>query len=79
MALTAIAARPEESWPHYGGMVEASWETTSTQDPDILAELLGDVAWSNEALFAMLQGLRRPAETNGQLVSIPPIDWEISE
>ncbi|MBM7770775.1 transcriptional regulator with XRE-family HTH domain [Actinokineospora baliensis] len=79
-----IVIHDEDFWPQFGGMVEANWESTSlrrysTQDPDIIGELLGDVAWSNEALFAMLQGLRRLAELDPARVTLPPLDWEITE
>lgn len=74
----------ENFWPEHGGAVEANWESStlrrySTQDPDLLGELLADVAWSNEGLFAMLQGLRRLVEIDGRRVSTPPIEWEIRQ
>jgi len=39
--------------------------------------LIIDVAWSNEGLFAMMQGLRRLADIGGRRVNLPPIAWEI--
>ncbi|WP_026421089.1 hypothetical protein [Actinokineospora inagensis] len=79
-----IVIEDEDFWPQFGGMVEANWESTtlrrySTQDPDMIGELLGDVAWSNEGLFAVLQGLRRLTEIGGERVRMPPIHWEITE
>ncbi|WP_253887842.1 helix-turn-helix domain-containing protein [Actinokineospora diospyrosa] len=79
-----IVIQDEDFWPQFGGMVEANWESTSlrrysTQDPDIIGDLLGDVAWSNEGLFAMLQGLRRLVELDPTRVALPPLDWEITE
>jgi hypothetical protein len=79
-----IVIDDEEFWARYGGVVEANWESTtlrqySTTDTDLLAELLGDVAWSNEGLFAMSQGLRRLAEIDGERVKLPPIEWEIRQ
>ncbi|WP_245757665.1 transcriptional regulator [Amycolatopsis xylanica] len=78
-----IVIEDEEFWTRYGGVVEANWESAtlhqySTQDEELVTELLGDTAWSNEGLFAMLQGLRRLAEVGGARVKLPPIEWEIS-
>ncbi len=77
-----IVIEDEEFWTRYGGVVEANWETASlrqysTTDDELLADLITDVAWSNEGLFAMMQGLRRLAEIGGHRVQLPPIDWEI--
>ena len=53
-----------EWWRRFGHQVEANWETTqlqrySTRDTDGLRRLATDPRWSNEGLFAYLQGLRR--------------------
>jgi hypothetical protein len=77
-----IVIDDEEFWARYGGVVEGNWESAtlrqySTKDTELLTELLGDVAWSNEGLFAMTQGLRRLAEIGGDRVKLPPIEWEI--
>ncbi|WP_409496997.1 transcriptional regulator [Amycolatopsis sp. cmx-11-12] len=79
-----IVIDDEEFWQRYGGMVEANWESAtlrqySTTDTDLVTELLSDVAWSNEGLFAMMQGLRRLAEIGGERVKLPPIEWEFSK
>jgi transcriptional regulator with XRE-family HTH domain len=72
----------ERWWERYGHLVEANWETTrvhrySSRDTDSLANLAGDPRWSNEGLFAYLEGLCRLAEldTSGR-VAAPPIDVE---
>ncbi len=44
-----------------------------------MTELVTDTAWSNEGLFAMLQGLRRLADLDGQRVTLPIIGWEIAQ
>jgi hypothetical protein len=44
----------------------------------LLTELATDKTWSNEGLFAFLQGLRRLAEVGGDRVNAPPIAWEIT-
>ena len=79
-----IVVDDEEFWARYGGVVEANWESAtlrqySTTDAELVTELLGDVAWSNEGLFAMTQGLRRLAEIGGERVKLPEIEWEISQ
>ncbi|WP_239153933.1 transcriptional regulator [Amycolatopsis sp. FDAARGOS 1241] len=79
-----IVIDDEEFWAHYGGVVEANWESAtlrqySTTDDELVTELLGDVAWSNKGLFAMSQGLRRLAEIGGERVKLPAIEWEISQ
>ncbi|MGW4489772.1 transcriptional regulator [Amycolatopsis sp. NPDC004368] len=79
-----IVIDDEEFWERYGGVVEANWESAtlrqySTTDTELVTELLSDVAWSNEGLFAMTQGLRRLAQIGGERVKLPEIEWEISQ
>ncbi|MFC0105599.1 transcriptional regulator [Kibdelosporangium aridum] len=76
-----IAIDDEEFWTRYGGMIEANWEAStlrqySTLDSDQITHLIQDVAWSNEGLFALLQGLRRLRELGGSRVNLPEIEWE---
>lgn len=77
-----IVIHDEEFWQRFGGQVEANWESSSLQqfssmDRELLAELSADVAWSNEGLFAFLQGLRRLSELDSARVDVPAIEWEI--
>ena len=77
-----IVIDDEEFWARFGGLIEANWESSnlrrySTLDTALLTELLDDVAWSNEGLFAVLQGFRRLAELGGQRVRLPSVEWEI--
>jgi transcriptional regulator with XRE-family HTH domain len=56
----------EEWWARYGGQVEANWEMErirrySSRDTAGLQALITDPRWSNEGLFAFLEGLRRLA------------------
>src|SRR5215470_203730 len=72
----------EKFWTRYGGHIEANWEAGrlrrySSLDRELVAELIGDVAWSNEGLFALLQGLRRLSQIGGPRVNLPTIEWEI--
>ncbi|GAA3854117.1 transcriptional regulator [Amycolatopsis tucumanensis] len=77
-----IVIEDEEFWRRFGGRVEANWESSalrqySSLDRRLLTELISDVAWSNEGLFALLQGLRRLAQIGGERVSLPEIEWEV--
>lgn len=74
-----VVIEDEEFWPRFGGDVEANWEAAglrqySTRDGDLITELLGDENWSNEGLFAFIQGLRRLAEIGCDRVRIPDIE-----
>lgn len=73
-----IVIDDEEFWGRYGGHIEANWESAglrlySSLDRDLLTELVGDERWSNEGLFALLQGLRRLGEMGGDRVNLPDI------
>jgi hypothetical protein len=77
-----IVIDDEEFWSQFGGHISANWESGSLRqysslDRELITELIGDVAWSNEGLFALLQGLRRLAEIGGDRVDLPTIEWEI--
>ncbi len=77
-----IVVEDEEFWTRYGGDIEANWEAAtlrqvSSLDGDYLGDLVRDVAWSNEGLFALLQGLRRLRETGGERVRLPAIEWTV--
>lgn len=79
-----IVIDDEEFWTRYGGAIEANWEAStlrqfSTLDSDHLADLIQDEAWSNEGLFALLQGLRRLRQLGGTRVNLPEIEWETSQ
>jgi hypothetical protein len=73
-----VVIEDEEFWPRFGGEIEANWEAAglrqySTLDGDLIGEVVGDETWSNEGLFAFLQGLRRLAEI-GDRVRIPVVE-----
>lgn len=74
-----VVIEDEEFWPLFGGQVETNWEAAglrlySSLDGDLLTDLATDEAWSNEGLFALLQGLRRLREIGGQRVEVPPVE-----
>lgn len=77
-----IVIHDDEWWTRFGGRVEANWESDrlhsySTLDARSVGRLVHDASWSNEGLFAFLQGLRRLSEIGGQRVNLPTIDWEL--
>lgn len=78
-----IVIDDEDFYTRFGGQIEANWEATSlrqysSRDRDLLSELAADETWSNEGLFALLQGLRRLSEVGGDRVNAPTIEWEIT-
>lgn len=77
-----IVVDDEEFWARYGGLIEANWESAnlrqfSSVDTEMMIGLVNDPAWSNEGLFALLQGLRRLQEIGDSRVNLPTIEWEI--
>jgi hypothetical protein len=74
-----IVIDDEEFWWRFGGHIEANWESAglrlySSLDRELLCELITDERWSNEGLFALLQGLRRLGELAGTRVKLPVIE-----
>jgi hypothetical protein len=72
----------DEFWHRFGGQIEACWESSSLRqysslDGASLAGLAHDDAWSNEGLFAFLQGLRRLSQVGGDRTDIPAINWVV--
>jgi hypothetical protein len=79
-----VVIEDEEFWRRYGGHVEANWEASglrlySSLDHELLEELITQEAWSNEGLFALLQGLRRLRELGGGRVDLPAIESELAD
>lgn len=77
-----VAVRDEEFWSRFGGQIAANWETAgirqySSRDAGTLLQLIDEPGWSNEGLFALLQGLRRLAEIDGSRVQLPHIAVQI--
>lgn len=78
-----IVIEDEEFWTRYGGHVEANWESAGLQlysslDYQLISELISEESWSNEGLFALLQGLRRLRELGGNRVDLPETRWNLS-
>ncbi|MGB3438578.1 MAG: transcriptional regulator [Actinophytocola sp.] len=77
-----IVIEDEDFWTRFGGQIQANWEAASlrqysSRDRDLLGELAADETWSNEGLFALLQGIRRLTEVGGDRVNAPTIEWEV--
>lgn len=78
-----IVIDDEEWWARYSGQVEANWEISrircySSRDTAGLQALATDPKWSNEGLFAFLEGLRRLAEHgDGSRVALPRIEVDV--
>jgi len=77
-----IVIDSDEFWSRFGGRIEANWESSalrqySSLDGFSLAGLAADDGWSNEGLFAFLQGLRRLRQAGGDRVDVPAVEWEI--
>ena len=66
-------------WELHGHQVEANWETMhlscrSSLDTEGLERLTFDPRWSNEGLFAFIEGLRRLDVIGGGRVAAPAIE-----
>jgi DNA-binding transcriptional regulator YiaG len=77
-----IVVDSDDFWSRFGGEIAASWESSSLRqysslDGGSLAALARDEAWSNEGLFAFLQGLRRLKQIGGDRVDMPDIEWMV--
>lgn len=76
-----IVIKDETWWQEFAGYIEPNWESDglrrySTLDTAGITYLMNDPSWSNEGLFAFLQGIRRLAEVGGERVSMPSIELE---
>lgn len=74
-----VVVDDEEFWSRFAGDIEANWESSglrlySSLDGELISKLVMDEAWTNEGLFAFLQGLRRLREIGGDRVSLPAVE-----
>jgi transcriptional regulator with XRE-family HTH domain len=75
-----IVIDDEDWWERYSGQIEANWEMArvrrySSRDTASLQALAADPRWSNEGLFAFIEGLRRLAELDTvSRVALPDIE-----
>jgi hypothetical protein len=77
-----LVVESTDFWHRFGGIVEANWESSalrqySSLDSASLSALACDDAWSNEGVFAFLQGLRRLKQIGGDRVNVPEIEWKV--
>lgn len=74
-----ITIEDEHWWDQWGHLIAGNWETMSvdtysSMDTDSLAALIHDPRWSNEGLFALIEGLRYlAARDQSGRVAAPPI------
>jgi transcriptional regulator with XRE-family HTH domain len=75
-----IVINDEDWWARYSGQIEANWEMAgvrrySSRDTAGLQALALDPRWSNEGLFAFIEGLRRLDELDTvSRVAVPEIE-----
>jgi len=77
-----VVIEDEEWWQLFGGHVKANWESNglrrySSLDRDLLTNLVHNPTWSNEGLFALLQGIRRLSNSGGSRVRLPSVEVRI--
>ena len=77
-----IVVEDTRFWDKFGGHIEANWEAGSlrrysTQDRELLAELIRDPNWTNEGLFTLHLGLRRLATIGPDRVNLPELTWTL--
>jgi hypothetical protein len=76
-----ITIEDEEWWTSFGGQLITNWEAGgiriySSLDVEGIAALVNDERWSNEGLFAFLQGIRHLAHVGQRRVNLPPIELD---
>lgn len=76
-----ITIEDEQWWTLFGGQLVTNWEAGgiriySSLDVEGIATLVNDERWSNEGLFAFLQGIRHLAQIGAHRVNLPPIEVE---
>ena len=74
-----IVIEDEDFWTRFGGHIEANWESSalrlySSLDGELISKLVMDESWTNEGLFAFLQGLRRLSGIGGRRVNLPTVE-----
>lgn len=74
-----VVVRDPTWWARYGHLLEANWEAMrlhrySSLDTEGLVRLIHDPRWSNEGVFALIEGLRRLAELDPARVRSPLIE-----
>jgi hypothetical protein len=78
-----LAIDDERWWERFGHRVQANWEAIdlhpwSSRDPEGLSQLMAASPWSNEGLFALIEGLRRLDAMDSARVDIPSIEMSLS-
>jgi len=74
-----VAVEDQAWWTSYGHLLGANWEAIrlhrySSLDSEGILHLIGDPRWSNEGLFAFIEGLRRLADLDFSRMRVPTIE-----
>jgi hypothetical protein len=74
-----VVIEDDEFWTRFGGDIVANWEATglrlySSLDDELVRDLMVDENWTDEGLFALLQGVRRLSEIGGDRVRLPGVE-----
>ena len=77
-----VVVEDERFWDKFGGHIEANWESGSvrrysTQDRELLIDLIDDPNWTTSGLFTLLQGLRRLKQLAPDRVNLPELTWTL--
>jgi hypothetical protein len=79
-----IAIHDPEFWRQFGGQIAANWESAglrqySSRNRAGLRTLASDRAWSNEGVFALLQGMHRLQQIGDPArLDLPTIEWSLT-
>jgi hypothetical protein len=76
-----ITIEDDEWWTSFGGQLIANWESEgiriySSLDTEGISQLVNDGRWTDEGIFAFLQGIQRLAQMGRQRVNLPPTELE---
>lgn len=78
-----IIVPDEQFWNQFSGSCTPNWEAAgaelhSTADPGRLATLITDPRWTEEGVFALVQGLRALQQQHPDRVRLPDIALEVA-
>lgn len=76
-----ITIEDDQWWTSFGGQLIANWESEgiriySSLDTEGISQLVNDGRWTDEGIFAFLQGIQRLAQMGRQRVNLPPTELE---
>ncbi|MEB3370500.1 transcriptional regulator [Saccharopolyspora mangrovi] len=79
-----LVIEDDEFWTRYGGEIEANWEASglrlySSLDQRLISDLIEDDLWSNEGVFALVQGIRRLRESSDRRNKLPMLKVKVGD